>query len=363
MNNNITEISGAQAEQLSPIDSRIVEADGRMIRVLTTQDSISSLHRIKSAILTPISLIRGREDQAKKARDKFLSGTKKRNYYVDVTKENTITKEALRHGLIPSMQHLNEQAIWANANYDDVSLQIRQFTKEGRLVNMIQSTQADIETQRDHFETKLQSDTLTQPSRETVLALAQKGTLQSVSQGIGGAYFLTDENNTKRFIIKPNDEDCCCLNNRKQSAALWKSDTLRVRDDIPTYESAQNEALTSDLAKICDLSQVVPETTMVILETDAFHLFTDTIEPKYRGELVAENGRKKLCSAQEFVPNVTPMCDIQATDVFHVDQDDFERTNLLIWITGDQDAHSGNLLLYDKQDSSGNACKGIKKID
>lgn len=198
--------------------------------------------------------------------------------------------------------------------------------------------------------------------------LEKAGNLEAMGGGQGGAYLLRDEDGAPRFIVKPNDEDILCLNNRKFFASPFSSNVKRVRNDIPTYESAQNEGLSYQIAHLTGLTSIAPKTVMVILKNENFHSITDQSVAQFREfEKLGKNGliradeKVKLCSAQEFIPNSEDLNEYMKThNNFQFNQEDFEKANIFTWLTGDEDGHQGNYRVYD--DGLGQGIR-LRKID
>lgn len=200
--------------------------------------------------------------------------------------------------------------------------------------------------------------------------------LSLISNGISGSYFLSDENNEKRYVVKPIDEDISCLNNRKGFASPYTRST--IRKNMPLYLSSMREVMAYETAKLIGVTNVSPRTSLAILESSAFYDQLDGIDPsereRYEQKVIAEPIREKLCSVQEVVPNSKTLFEgIQELQhaglsdeeiAARFDTRDFEDANILLWCTYDTDGHMGNFLVYPKSyDSIGNEILGIKKID
>ena len=195
-------------------------------------------------------------------------------------------------------------------------------------------------------------------------------------EGISGTYFLSDEKNQPRFVIKPLDEEPGCLNNPKGFATPF-GDKNPIRSYIPLYGSALREATAYQIASLIGISSVVPKTHLAIFESDRFSDLTDRMSDSEVKNYIHHTGdvdREKLCSVQEFVSNSKTlfeglqefqMAGLSDEEIaIRFDRQDFEEANLLIWTTYDTDAHSGNILVYPKGvDAIGNEILGIKKID
>lgn len=295
-----------------------------------------------------------------------MTGKRVTHLAVDLAKEGKVTNAALKQGLIPKLtDYEHDNYVWAKKMF--LMDKIPELVQGGRLDNEIRARQGEIQAQKKIFQAKLVYDGGKAETRETVIRTNQNGQLKPLVGGQGGAYLLT-EGGVPRFIVKPNDEDILSLNNRKGFANPVVDVEARVRIDIPTYESVQNEALASDIAGIIGLRPVAPETVMVVLKNDSFHLITDGLDNAHKLELEDKEGREKLCSAQEFVPNSEDLSTFTnratANNVsFTFDQQDFEMANMFSWITEDQDGHSGNYRVYDKGEENGVKKLGIKKID
>lgn len=199
--------------------------------------------------------------------------------------------------------------------------------------------------------------------------------LSPIEDGISGSYFLKDPSGRIRFVVKPLDEDIGCIHNPKGFATPFK--TSPVRDNMSLYSSAFREAAASQFAQTAGISSIAPRTVLAILQSDRFHTLGDDVSlteiARYK-EQCGEADREKLCSVQEYIPNSKTLGEalqeFQAAGLLdeeiaaRIDSTDFEEANLLIWLTYDTDAHSGNFLVYPKRiDGIGNEILGIKKID
>jgi hypothetical protein len=131
------------------------------------------------------------------------------------------------------------------------------------------------------------------------------------------------------------------------------------------------------MAEFLGLSSVVPRTSFAIVHSDQFFDLFQNISPREMQtylETIGPADKEKLCSVQEFVHpskmlwqaiedlQSASLLDEEIVNLF--DQKDFEDANLLLWITGDADGHSGNFLVTPKRvDEIGNQIFGLKKID
>lgn len=192
--------------------------------------------------------------------------------------------------------------------------------------------------------------------------------------GISNSYFLVDATGAIRFVIKPGDEDAGCINNLELATPFLND---LIRKDIFPYFSPMREVLASQIANLASLHDVVPKTILTLIESDQFHDLADRVASEEREryqELIPFIDHEKLCSAQEYIPNATSlfealheMQDNRLSDQeisARFDPQSFEEANLLVWLTGDTDAHGGNFLVYPKGvDAIGNEILGLKKID
>ena len=179
----------------------------------------------------------------------------------------------------------------------------------------------------------------------------QVNNLIPVSEGISGTYFLKDQ-----FVIKPFDEEAGCINNPKG----LRGDGLNhfIRRNVPLYHAAMREALAYKIALEAGLEGVVPNTKLAVLRADQFYDCEEGV-----------SSQEKLCSVQEYVRSSKNLFEMishleneglsKSEIEARFDQDDFEAVNLLVWVTGDTDAHFGNILAYPKE----NGLIGLKKID
>ncbi len=235
--------------------------------------------------------------------------------------------------------------------------QIRRLEKNGLLYTMISERREEIETIKNHWQAKLSP-----LSFEGFNSLFQEGTLIRSEKGCGSAYFLLDKENKPQFVIKPFDEDILCLNNPKHFASPYNDKAIRVRDDIPLYRSAQAEALASAIAKTLGISNQTPATELAILSHDQFFDITEHLSTE--ASLLYQTGkpdREKLCSVHPYLSDIKNLYELveewleqnlaEETILTLIDQEDFEKLFLLIWLLYDTDAHAGNL--YAQKDHNG----------
>src|SRR3989442_12751942 len=102
---------------------------------------------------------------------------------------------------------------------------------EKELSDLICERHKEINEKKEHWKKKLAESEHQQS--------IDQGRLHAVEEGNGGAYILYDQNETPRFVIKPNDEDIFCLNNRKEFASPFFNRAFRVRKEVTTYRAAQ----------------------------------------------------------------------------------------------------------------------------
>jgi hypothetical protein len=188
--------------------------------------------------------------------------------------------------------------------------------------------------------------------------------LRPIEDGISGSYFLVNPEGVPKFVVKPMDEDISALNNPKGYGCFYFENMF----DMQLYRAVFREMAVSSMAKSIGVSSVAPETALAILESERFFDVAD-IEPT-----LGPKNKEKLCSCMEFIPNSQHLGEtLQTLQQMGLsdeeirqrfDQDDFEDANILIWATGEQDAHLWNLLTCVKgYDACGNEIYGIKKID
>ncbi|MEX1013142.1 MAG: hypothetical protein WDZ27_05560 [Waddliaceae bacterium] len=334
-------------------EAQVVEHNGRLYEVYTIQKEIqpkiSFIRKIWNFLLSR----------------KVKPIIRKIVLAVDASSEKKVTTIALKHGLIPQLTNFKIPGYIWSAFSVSVTKTIDTLNDQEELVTTIKERQGEIASQRENFRPKIIQEQNDENKKGTYESIAKLNTLKPVEGGAGGAYLLLDSDQKAKFIVKPNDEDAFTLNNRKRYAMPLKGQQYRVRPDIPSYESAQNETLSSDIAGLAGLREIIPLTVLAILKNDQFHLLTDSIESEdFAEELIDQNGREKLCSVQEFVDQSEDLVDFQQRmqkegQPVKFDQNDFEMANLLVWVTGEQDGHSGNFRTYTKEDGS----IGLKKID
>jgi len=164
-----------------------------------------------------------------------------------------------------------------------------------------------------------------------VTDLLRIGYLSLSPEGDSGCYLLQDSDKTAHFIIKPSDEALHCHNNPKLS-------TMPPHlPHIPPCQSAQREAVTYQIAMLCQLESVVIPTHLTLLS------------------LPHHPHQKKLCSIQPFQSHTKTLrsflshyfslglTDDQITPL--LDNNSLEKLHVLLWITYDNDAHAGNFLV------------------
>lgn len=241
----------------------------------------------------------------------------------------------------------------------------------------------EIETYRLFIETAKKTEALYQQIQELAFEVTEKGTykidasrLNLIGQGISGSYFLKDQDGKIVFVVKPIDEDIGCLHNSKGFCSPYVEEDF-FRDGMTLYRSSLRETLTSEIAQMIGIESVAPKTVLGLLESEAFSFHFDKVaesEKKRYLEICGEIPREKLCSVQEFIPDSLTLFEMQQKLIVlgisdeemikRTDMVEFEKTNLLIWIAGDTDSHSSNILVYPKDtDELGNEIYGFKKID
>lgn len=204
----------------------------------------------------------------------------------------------------------------------------------------------------------------------------QSDCLALIEEGISGSYFLSDSDGCKRFVVKPVDEDIGCLNNGKGFSTPYTHSP--VRDNMPLYLSAMREAAAYEISVTIGADNIVPHTVLAILDSEAFHDQIDNIsfEEREQYERLAGAGRisEKLCSVQEYVPDSKTLFEglqeLQQLGLSdeeiarRIDQRDFEKAIILLWVFYDTDGHGNNFLIYPKSaDAVGHEVLGVKKID
>lgn len=234
-----------------------------------------------------------------------------------------------------------------------------QLHQQGTLKTAIQERYQEIQQKATHFTEVMQKDERHNANmRHQVALMNATGELTPMGEGGGGAYLLKSDAGEPLFVVKPNDEDALCLNNRKGMAnpllddpkLRLPRDPLRLREDIPLYESAQNEALASDVAILAGLERITPRTIGAVLENDAFYTQDKS------------HSKKKFCSAQEFIPDSQDFSEyLKDNTKFEIDPTDFEMANLFTWLTGNLDGHLGNYRVFP--DAKNSDVIHLRKID
>lgn len=263
---------------------------------------------------------------------------------------------------------------------------IKDFQTEEKLYTAIKERRRQISNCRESWRSLVQMQQNLDPFYLGLSQLANAQTAQGTyeipanqmelsCEGISGTYFLSDNEEHKRFVIKPIDEDIGCLNNGKGFASPYIRSM--IRDNMPLYLSSMRETVTYEIANKINCANIAPRTVLAILESGAFNDQIDHITPDERvryEQLIGSIVREKLCSVQEFIPNSKTLFeglqDLQMAELSddeveaRFDQRDFEDANILLWTTYDTDAHLNNFLVYPKStDAIGNEILGIKKID
>lgn len=239
--------------------------------------------------------------------------------------------------------------------------QIKRLENEELLYSMITKRRDEIATIKDHWKEKI--PTFEEASfQDSLQVLLKKGTLSPSEHGSGGAYYLYDETETPRFVIKPFDEDILCLNNRKSLASPYNNQAFRVRDYIPLYRTAQAEMLSYSTASLLGFNNLTPPTHLSIITHPTFFDVTDQLDtPSSLKEKMAPADREKLCTVHTYLPNLQNLYQLveewldknlsEQEISAMMDLEDFENLVIFIWLLFDTDAHAGNL--YVKKDEKG----------
>lgn len=203
------------------------------------------------------------------------------------------------------------------------------------------------------------------------------GKLIVSTSGSGGAYFLKDENNIPRYVIKALDEDILCLHNRKGKASPFFDSEHQAREAISCYRSVQREMMSSYLSQFLGIADITPWVIIDILQSDSFYDISEIFEGDEKTQLLNKIGspdKEKVCSIQPFSRETIELTlaihewfesgKELAGELLPLDQDSFEKANLLIWLTYDCDGHGSNFLLYlHSLNEKGQCLYGLKKID
>lgn len=252
--------------------------------------------------------------------------------------------------------------------------QIKLLEKEELLLEAISKRRKEINALKEHWRSKIDhlKTGVDAPFYQQIEKCFEQGSLSVSLKGSGAAYFLLDEQGAPRFVIKPIDEDILCLNNRKNYASPFNDGRFRVRFEIPLYRAAQAEALSYAVARDIGLDHITPKTVMAIISSGNFFDISDSLEGVEKEVFLQHVGRpdkEKLCSIQEYIPNMMQLYDLAQEWIAHdisdkaiedsIDQDDFEEAIILIWILYDTDAHAGNI--HVKLNSS--SVYNLKKFD
>ncbi|MGE5196466.1 MAG: hypothetical protein ACM3JI_03955 [Anaerolineae bacterium] len=211
---------------------------------------------------------------------------------------------------------------------------------------------------------------------QTIHTVMQEGSFQPIAEGTSGSYLLFDKYQRPCFVIKPADESTFCLHNPKHFGNPLLSQDTRVRPDIPSYQSVERDALTSEVARLLSLEMMTPKTVIDIVFYEGFYdlkLDQENQQGSY-GPANETSNKKKLCSIQSYAPHTTDLFDLlnrwsdraipNSVIASLIDQNDFEAIMLLMWISYENDGHSGNVLTYPKAlNAKGQTIFGLTKID
>lgn len=257
---------------------------------------------------------------------------------------------------------------------------IRAIEQQGKFYEIVRERREEIKEQKEHWQDKIQvlysgADAQFFSAVDKMLQDVSQKQFLRVEEGAGAAIFLRDKQNYPRFVIKAVDEDILCLNNCKLYGSPFIGNKYRVRDHIPLYRSAQTDAVCYQVAKVLTIEEVTPKTVIAIVSSDKFYDLSDMLYGDEKLEFIKEAGSKdkeKLVSVQEYVPHsedlyavcerAVGLTDRELTAMF--DQGDFEKANIFVWTTYDNDGHAGNYRVYVKGFSAqGKPIYGIKKVD
>jgi hypothetical protein len=244
-----------------------------------------------------------------------------------------------------------------------------ELAKQGFLFNLMIHTIKTDANQKTEARSRLLSFEF-QPElvalTQTVKKMATK--LTRHEGGAGGAYFLKSPETGKLLaVVKPANEGPFQLHNAKGLAIPIDSPELVVREGISRFAEPYNEAMAYQIATLIGCDEIAPPTTLGIIEHEGFFLFQEKLDDPNIAKLFNVSGDKeKLCSIQAAVTNYTDLGEAmtvagQEGKTVKLHQQDFEDCNLLIWVTGDQDAHTGNFMISNQPDASG--AYRMKKID
>lgn len=203
--------------------------------------------------------------------------------------------------------------------------------------------------------------------------------LELISHASSGTYYHFVDGEIQS-VIKPIDEDILCLNNPHQPSLPGVH--IPVRPSIPLYHSAERECSAYEISCLMGLS-IVPPTVMAAIQSPDFY---DVCKSIYNGELkellhlfkmekraaelIEEGGvppSLKICSIRDFVPHATTLHAFlwdETHSMDDVDPNDITAVNLMMWVLGNTDGHTGNILVYPKGvKEDGSTLYGLKLID
>jgi hypothetical protein len=251
----------------------------------------------------------------------------------------------------------------------EIEAELRYFFTTGihQLPVEVQKDRAYIAANLDNWMTKFRLEPI------------QIGNLDLVTHASSGTYFLREGDDPKH-VIKPIDEDIFCIHNPIFPGL--PGGRLKVREDIPLYHSAERECAAFEISQQLGLS-VIPTTTMAAIDSlgfsdvcDSFHagkwnkvLHLFNLEKK-GAEFVEQCGTRttlKLCSLRDYVPHSSTLSSFlerEEHSVKDIDPNDIVAVNLMMWVTGNTDGHTANILVYPKGvKEDGSPLFGLKLID
>ncbi|MBS0621045.1 MAG: hypothetical protein JSS61_06270 [Verrucomicrobia bacterium] len=258
-----------------------------------------------------------------------------------------------------------ESTAYSFTPFADFYHSVKRLREAGTLCQVIAERREEIAEKNEHWRLFVEAATAEDPEFYCQVQQAlNEGRLYLCDYGDGSAYWLIDKEGSPRFVIKPTDEEIFCLNNPKKSSSPYNDSKHRARDPIPLYRSAQTDCCAYEIALLCGLESITPKTRMGILQQPEFF----DISQRY-AEAPPPFSLEKLCTIQDFSPHECSLSRLRnslyakhlsPTEISALlDQEDFEKLSLFLWLTYDTDAHGSNFLVYKKDRD----LYGIYKVD
>lgn len=233
----------------------------------------------------------------------------------------------------------------------------------GSLLSFVQRRREEIAAQKERWRRQVEELWQSEPLIEQELKpLLRKGRLERCSLGVNGCYFLLDKSGNPCWVVKP-EEGAMTLNNPVENSSPFRDPAFRMRPFLPPYDTPIIEYCAYEIARIAGFSELIPRTLLAIIERKEFYDLSEELEGELRQRFLRMTGaadREKLCSVQRYLPDAEELGELvqewlkrelpEEEMASLINQESFERANLLVWLLFDTDAHSGNFLaLWDEE--------------